>query len=74
MRTIEQDEIVETRVWVGSVEVVSRVNWTHIARVRRTLGLTGELGCLGNTRRFGFGQPAKIAVKRSWARAPIRAA
>jgi hypothetical protein len=74
MRTIEQDEIVESRVWRGRVEIVSRVNWTHIARIRRTLGLTAELGCLGNTRRFTLGKPAKIAARRNWRRARTRAA
>jgi hypothetical protein len=40
-----QDEIVEERTWRSGVEVVSRVNWSHLARVRRSLGLmTGPLG------------------------------
>ena len=74
MRPMEQDEIVESRVWLGNVEIVSRVNWTHIARVRRALGLTGELGCLGTIRRFGPGKRVKLAARRNWRRARSRAA
>jgi hypothetical protein len=74
MRTTGQDEIVETRIWIGSVEIVSRVNWTHIARVRRSLGFAGELGCLADWKQFKLAQPARIAVMRSWRRAGRRAA
>ena len=35
----EMDEIVEDRVWRSGVEIVSRVNWTHVAKVRRSLGV-----------------------------------
>jgi hypothetical protein len=35
------DEIVEERSWRSGVEVISRVNWSHIARVRRALGIIG---------------------------------
>jgi hypothetical protein len=35
------DEIVEERVWRSGVEVISRVNWSHIARVRSALGMIG---------------------------------
>jgi hypothetical protein len=34
------DEIVEDRIWRGGVEIVSHVNWSHVARVRRSLGYT----------------------------------
>jgi hypothetical protein len=37
------DEIVEDRVWRNGVEIVSHVNWSHLARVRRSLGLIGEV-------------------------------
>ena len=37
-----QDEIVETRTWRTGTEMVTRVNWSHIARVRRALGVAGD--------------------------------
>ena len=33
------EEIVEDRVWRHGVEIVSRINWTHVARLRRSLGV-----------------------------------
>ena len=36
------DEIVVERTWRSGVEIVSRVNWSHIARVRGALGLVGD--------------------------------
>jgi hypothetical protein len=36
------DEIVESRTWSSGVEIVARVNWSHVARIRRALGLAGE--------------------------------
>ena len=36
------DEIVEDRIWRGGVEIVSHINWSHIARLRRSLGYTAE--------------------------------
>lgn len=36
------DEIVESRTWSSGVEIVARVNWSQIARVRRALGVVGE--------------------------------
>ena len=74
MYATAQDEIVELRTWIGSVEVVSRVNWSQIARVRRSLGLTAELGRVSDTKRFKFGKLASIAVMRTWRRAGKRAA
>ena len=35
------DEIVEDRTWRNGIEIVSHVNWSQIARVRRSLGLAG---------------------------------
>lgn len=43
MQSHYTDEIVEERIWRGGVEIVSRVNWTQIARVRRSLSITTEL-------------------------------
>jgi hypothetical protein len=39
---IATDEIVETRTWRSGTEIVARVNWSHIARVRRALGVAGD--------------------------------
>jgi hypothetical protein len=36
------DEIVESRTWSSGVEIVARVNWSQIARIRRALGVVGE--------------------------------
>lgn len=35
------EEIVEDRTWRNGIEIVSHVNWTQVARVRRSLGLAG---------------------------------
>jgi hypothetical protein len=37
------DEVVEDRIWRNGVEIVSHVNWSQLARVRRSLGLIGEV-------------------------------
>lgn len=68
------DEIVESRTWSSGVEIVARVNWSHIARIRRALGLSGE--------HFGlrdFGQVEQLErptrrVRAHWRRANRRAA
>lgn len=68
------DEIVESRTWSSGVEIVTRVNWSQIARVRRALGVAGE--------EFGlreFGRPAQPErrtplARRHWRRAAVRAA
>jgi hypothetical protein len=39
---IATDEIVESRTWRSGTEIVARVNWSHIARVRRALGVAGD--------------------------------
>lgn len=39
-----REEIVEDRVWRHGVEIVSHVNLTRIASVRRSLGIVGEYG------------------------------
>jgi hypothetical protein len=74
MATSVQDEIVETRTWSGGVEIVSHINWSHIARVRRVLGVAGdEVG------RNAFVQPSRrptlvLHETRTWSGAPTRAA
>jgi len=42
MATIIGDEIVEARQWISGAEIISRINWSHLARVRRALGVSGE--------------------------------
>lgn len=53
MPTNSQDEIVETRTWSSGVEITARTNWSHIARVRRALGIAGD-----DVGRGAFVQPA----------------
>lgn len=69
-----EDEIVETRTWSSGTEIVARVNWSQIARVRRVLGLAGE-----EFRHAQFVQPFKVApvtlrLTKGWRRAVPRAA
>jgi hypothetical protein len=45
------DEIVESRTWSSGVEIIARVNWSQIARVRRALGVVGEEFKLPETER-----------------------
>jgi hypothetical protein len=68
------DEIVETRTWSSGTEIVARVNWSHIARVRGALGLGGE-----EFSRSQLGRSAKpggltLHVKARWPTAAWRAA
>lgn len=39
---VAMDEVVEERIWRRGVEIVSRVNWTLLGRLRRSLGVVGE--------------------------------
>jgi hypothetical protein len=36
-----EEEIVEDRTWRNGIEIVSHINWSQVARVRRSLGLAG---------------------------------
>lgn len=68
------DEIVETRTFSSGTEIVARVNWSQIARVRRVLGLAGE-----EFRQAQFIQPPKAApvrlhLSKGWQRPEPRAA
>jgi hypothetical protein len=68
------DEIVESRTWSSGVEIVTHVNWSHIARVRRALGVAGEEFSLRD-----FGQPSETKRRTqrprvAWRRAIVRAA
>ncbi len=69
-----RDEIVETRTWSSGTEIVARVNWSHIARVRGALGLGGEEFSRSQLGRSG--QPAGLTlhVKPRWPAAAWRAA
>jgi hypothetical protein len=68
------DEIVESRTWRSGTEIVARVNWSHIARVRRALGVAGD-----EYNRAHFEQPATrdaltLPVAAVWPRPRICAA
>lgn len=54
------DLILEERVWRSGVEIVSRVNWTHLGHVRRSLGIGLELGARQSrrSRRQTWSQPS----------------
>ena len=56
MPIIAQDEIVESRIWSSGAEIVSHVNWSQIARVRRSLGTTGD-----ELNRNAFEQPVEAS-------------
>jgi len=69
-----RDEIVETRTWSSGAEIVARVNWSHIARLRGALGLGGE--AFASTQ---FGRPSQSPrltrrVNTRWPAAAWRAA
>ena len=74
MPITEQDEIVESRTWSSGTEMISHVNWSHIARVRRVLGTTGF-----EFHRNQFEQPVEstrptLRLERAWSSAGPRAA
>ena len=49
-----RDEVVETRCWRSGVEIISRVNWSQVGRVRVALGLLGD-----ELSRAQFGHPTQ---------------
>jgi len=69
-----RDEIVETRTWSSGAEIIARVNWSHIARVRGALGLGGEAFSRSQLGRAS--QPAVLTrrVNTRWPAAAWRAA
>ena len=69
-----EDEIVETRTWSSGTEIVARVNWSHIARVRRVLGLAGEEFRQGQFIQLPKTVPITLRLSRGWRRAAPRAA
>ena len=74
MPTNSQDEIVETRTWSSGVEITARTNWSHIARVRRALGIAGD--DVGRAAFVQLAQHPQLVLHgvRSWSAAPPRAA
>jgi hypothetical protein len=74
MLTHSLDEVVETRTWRSGVEIVARINWSHIARVRRVLGVAGDEFKESGFSRAAQRTPLKLHKPESWKRAPIRAA
>ncbi len=69
-----EDEIVETRTWSSGTEIVARVNWSQIARVRRVLGLAGEEFRQGQFVQLPKTTPVKLRLSRGWRRPEPRAA
>jgi len=68
------DEIVETRTWSSGTEIVARVNWSQIARVRRVLGLAGEEFRQGQFVQLPKAVPVKLHLSKGWQRPEPRAA
>ena len=69
-----EDEIVETRTWSSGTEIVARVNWSQIARVRRVLGLAGEEFRQGQFVQLPRATPVTLRLTKGWRRAVPRAA
>ena len=68
------DEIVESRTWSSGVEIVAHVNWSHVARVRRALGLAVETPLSRNFVRSVQPKLEAQHTPRGWRRAAVRAA
>ena len=69
-----EDEIVETRTWSSGTEIVARVNWSQIARVRRVLGLAGEEFRQGQFVQLPMATTVTLRLTKGWRRAIPRAA
>ena len=69
-----EDEIVETRTWSSGTEIVARVNWSQIARVRRVLGLAGEEFRQGQFVQLPKAAPVTLRLTKGWRRAIPQAA
>jgi hypothetical protein len=70
----KHDEIVETRTWRSGTEMVTRVNWSHIARVRRALGLCGDEGNRVRIEHLTQQSPVTLRPEPTWANAVASAA
>ena len=60
------DEVVEDRTWRSGVEMVSRVNWSHVARVRRSLGLSCDGFAPSRLRQSSEKQPIAAPAGIRW--------
>ena len=69
-----EDEIVETRTWINGTEIVARVNWSQIARVRRVLGLAGEEFRQGQFVQRPKAAPGTLRLAKGWRRSVPQAA
>lgn len=68
------DEIVETRTWSSGTEIVARVNWSQIARIRRVLGLAGGEFQQGQFEQLRKPAPVRLRLSKGWRRPEPRAA
>ena len=68
------DEIVETRTWSSGTEIVARVNWSQIARVRRVLGLAGTEFHQAQLVQQARVAPVTLRLTKGWKRAVPQAA
>ena len=68
------DEIVESRTWSSGTEIVARVNWSQIARVRRVLGLAGEEFRQTHFEQLRKPVPVRLRLSKGWLRPQPRAA
>ena len=74
MLTKSQDEVVETRCWRSGVEIIARVNWSQVARVRLALGLVGDEVSRSQFSRLPESTPLRLHGRRSSRSATARAA
>ena len=66
MVTDLRDEIVEQRTWCSGVEIVSRINWSQVARLRRSLGISEQLYPANPFVQAARSPRAAIAKTRWW--------
>ena len=74
MLTKFQDEVVETRCWRSGVEIIARVNWSQVARVRLALGLVGDEVSRSQFGRLPQTPPLTLLGRKSSRSAAVRAA
>jgi hypothetical protein len=60
------DEIVETRIWRSGTEIVTHVNWSHVARVRRALGVSGDEYARSPFEQSPTPRPLTLPAAMSW--------
>jgi hypothetical protein len=74
MPAFGHDEIVDTRTWKSGTEIVSHVNWSHVARVRRALGIAGDEFGRTQFEQRPLGARPTLRVAVGWRAAHPRAA